>query len=183
MKQVTRVAILAGLMLAATQSAWAQDAPKAELAVGYNMLKPTGEGSEAYPAGWFGEIAGNVSRSVAIVGQVTGNYKGMTSQGVDVDTSIMTFAGGVRVSGRSSAASPFGQVLFGIVRDSVSSSIAGLDISESSNEGLLQVGAGVNLMPEAAIGIRVGGDYLRVLGDEGGNAFRFSVGIVVPFGR
>jgi hypothetical protein len=183
MKQVTRVAVLAALMLAATQSAWAQDAPKTELAAGYNMLKPTGEGSETLPAGWFGEIAGNVSRSLAIVGQMTGNYKGMTSEGVDVDTSIMTFAAGLRVSGRSSGAVPFGQVLFGIARSSASSSIAGLDISDSSSNGLLQVGAGVNLMPEAAIGVRVGGDYLRVLGDEGGNAFRFAVGVVIPFGR
>jgi hypothetical protein len=183
MKQVTRIAVLAALVLAVTQTVWAQDAPKAELAAGYNMLRPTGEGSEALPAGWFGEIAGNVTRTLAIVGQLTANYKGMSSEGIDVDTSIMTFGGGVRVSGRSSGAVPFGQVLFGIARSRASSSVAGIDISDSTNNGLIQVGAGVNLMPEAAIGLRVGGDYLRVLGDEGGNAFRFAVGIVIPIGR
>jgi hypothetical protein len=183
MKQATRVAVLAGLMLAATQSVWAQDAPKTELAAGYNMLKPTGDESEALPAGWFGEIAGNITPMLGIVGQMTANYKGMTTQGVDVDTSIMTFAAGLRFSGRSAAAVPFGQILFGVARSSASSSVAGLDISDSSNNTLVQVGAGVNLMPQAPIGLRVGGDYLRVLGDDGGNAFRFALGIVVPLGR
>lgn len=42
-------------------------------------------------------------------------------------------------------------------------------------------GGGVNFNVSDAFAVRTGASYLRVGGSDGGNAFRFGVGLVVPF--
>jgi hypothetical protein len=39
----------------------------------------------------------------------------------------------------------------------------------------------VNLRLSDALAVRVGAGYLRVGGNDGGNAFRFGAGVVIPF--
>jgi hypothetical protein len=180
------VVLSAVLMAMGTAPCFAQDVPPVEVSGGYNFLQLTGEGSESLPAGWFGEVAGNLNRAIAVVGQITGNYKAVGVEGINVDLSIHTYGGGVRFLAGNSQVAPFGQMLLGVARVNASSNASGLlpfDVSESANEAFLQLGGGINLMRDAPIGLRIGGDYVRVLGEDGGNVFRFAIGLTVPLGR
>ena len=191
MNSAKRIFMLGTLAFVMSVPCFAQDVPAAELSFGYNFLQVAGKDDvdgQSLPAGWYGEIAGNMGSAVAVVGQATGNYKTIGVQGVNVDVGIHTFGGGLRFIGRNQGAAPFGQVLIGVMRTSVSSNVSGLlpfVVSDSSSSGFLQLGFGVNLMPGAPVGLRLGGDYIRVLGDENerANAVRFGLGIVLPIGR
>ena len=167
------------LALGITLPASAQDAPTVELSGGYNFLRVQFEDFEdekSFPAGWYVDVASNVTEMIGIVGQIGGNYKTLFDT---VDTSLHRFLGGVRVSSRTNQqVVPFVQVLAGGIR----SSFEAFGESESQTDGALQIGGGVNLMPNDSVGIRVGADYLRVFDeDEGVNVFRFAVGVVLPF--
>jgi hypothetical protein len=186
MKSVSKIVVFSTLALVMSVPCFAQDVPPAELSFGYSFLQVAGEDGESLPAGWYGEVAGNLGAAVALIGQVHGNYKSIGIQGLNVDVDVHTIGGGLRFLGRSRGAAPFAQVLFGVARTDASSNVSGLlpfVVSESNRDPFLQIGGGVNLMPGAPIGLRLGGDYLRVLNDEGANAFRFNLGIVVPLGR
>jgi opacity protein-like surface antigen len=84
---------------------------------------------------------------------------------------------------------PFAQVLLGGVRRSAdfsgSATVGGMTISESDSESStdfgFDVGGGVDFLLSGGIGVRAKASYLRVTGDDGGNAFRFQAGVVIPF--
>jgi len=167
----------------------AQETPAVEVSAGWNLIgfDPFGLGTtETYPAGWYVDVAGNLSRVVGLVGQVTGNYKtfdDLEFLGVSLDTSAHSFMGGVRFNGRGNLATGFGQVLVGGARGSASVGVPllGTSLTESSTDLAVQVGGGINVMP-GPVGVRFGADYIRVFADgEGTNVFRVAVGIV--FGR
>ncbi len=169
--------VLFGLLMS-SRSAAAQSAGKVEVSGGYNFLRVQEEefGDEKnFPAGWYADVSGGLTDNLALVGQVSGNYKTIE----DVDLKLHTFAGGVRLSSRANRnAVPFVQVLGG----AVVSSFSGFGESDSENDGILQVGGGVNLMTGGGVGLRLGVDYIRAFTeDEGTNVIRFGVGIV--FGR
>jgi hypothetical protein len=151
----------------------AQDAPKAEVSVGYNYLHFS---ENSVPKGWYADVAGNVTPALAIVGQVTGNYK--SDDTIDLDTKLHTFMGGVRVNARATGGvTPFAHVLVGVAH-STDTSVLG---DFSSNDAALQLGGGVKLMPKN-VGVQVGADYLRLFTDvEGTNVFRFAAGVVFGF--
>jgi hypothetical protein len=149
----------------------------AEFSAGYNLLITE---DESIPVGWYADVAKKVSPSLGIVGQVTGNYKSIEEAGVTVDANLHSFMGGVRFSG-TSAASPFFQALVGAIRTGGSSDLLGFTVGASDTSAALQFGGGVNFGGSSSVGFRVGADYLRTLGDFGGNAFRVAAGIVVPF--
>jgi outer membrane protein with beta-barrel domain len=177
-------AALCLIVLGVALPAAAQGTPKAELSAGYNFFRVFEEdlGDEKnFTKGWYADVAGNMSDMLAIVGLVSGTYKTISEGNVDVDLSVHTFLGGVRLSSRANQRMvPFVQFLGGAAR----SSFEGLGESDSETDGVLQVGGGVNLMPNATVGVRLGGDYLRVFEDpEGVNVFRFTAGVVIPFGR
>ena len=163
----------------------AQEVSAVELSGGWQLIR-VGElfedEAEVVPAGWYVDVAGNVTRMLAIVGQVGGNYKSIDVFFDEVDAKAHEFLGGVRVSSRANArVVPFGQFLVGATRFRADSDLLGID--ESETDFALQVGGGVNLMATDRIGIRVGADYLRVFSeDEGTNVFRFVAGVVLPFG-
>lgn len=191
MNSAKGIVLLGTCVLMMSAPGYAQNAPPAELSFGYNYLQVAGadnSNAASFPAGWYGEIAGNVSSAIALVGQATGNYKSVGVQGIDVDVAVHTFGGGVRFIGRGQGASPFGQVLLGVVRGSGSSNLSGLlpfVVSESANGAFLQLGAGVNLLSNAPLGLRIGADYTRMSGDNdtSANTLRFALGIVLPIGR
>jgi hypothetical protein len=87
----------------------------------------------------------------------------------------------LRVLGRGAQANPFAHVLFGGARTSFS--FEGDDDCDdcSDTSSMMQLGGGVNLFSQAPVGVRLGADWIHAFGDNGGNAFRFAVGI--NFGR
>ena len=153
--------------------------PAVEFSAGYNYLYLVGDDGDeglSFPVGWYGEVAGNVMPNLAIVGHVTGNYRSEEELGFEANADFHTFTGGIRFIGRTRQANPFVQVLFGGIRGSVSSNIQGFEQDETT--GVMLLGGGVDVLPEAPVGFRIGADYIRVLSDGGGNAFRFNIGIV-----
>ena|SRR5688572_30843029 len=184
----THVLLLCCIALITPTSGFAQGETKTSVSAGYDF-RALAHNGPSLPSGWFGDIAFNVTPFLATVGQVTGHYKNL---GGDNWASLYTFAGGLRLSSRRQKAAPFAQMLLGtaLLR---SRSIAVLanhtgpvpfGVSGSGGSAVLQVGVGVELLRDAPIGVRVGGDYV-VAGDEIGNMTRFAVAVVVPmkYGR
>lgn len=174
-------ALCAGILTIASP-VMAQDAPKVDVSGGYSYLH-VGDSDELehVPAGWYADVVGNLTPMLGIVGQVTGNYKSVD----DVNFKFHSFAAGARVSGNAGTVTPFGQVLVGLGRATFNTDLGGAlpaDISDSSTDPVLTLGAGVTIKSGGAIGVRIGGDYVRLFTeDEGTNLFRVNVGI--SFGR
>ena len=168
----------------------AQEAP-VELSGGYQLvsLEP-GEDAQTLRTGWYVDVAGNLTRVFAVVGQVGGNYRSRGALGSDLRFSLHEFMGGIRASSRANTTVvPFGQVLAGPVRASLSFMGDGVSVTKFA----LQFGGGVNVRLTQRIGIRVGADYLRIFndqegrdigdlsgGDRGDHALRFVAGVVLP---
>jgi opacity protein-like surface antigen len=193
------VAVLS-IGMALPSAAAAQNRSFADVSAGYQVLGATGEIDETFVKGWYADFAGNVTSFLGLVFEIGGDYKSLdesfTFQGVtataQADLSIHQFMGGARFNVRPNpTVTPFGQILVGAVRGSaqVSGSVtqggevvfSQSDALSSTNVGL-QIGGGMDLQITDAVGIRVGGDYLRIFAeDEGINAFRFAIGAVFPF--
>ena len=171
----------------------AQDAP-VELSGGYQLvsLEPRHD-TQTLRTGWYIDVAGNLTRMLAIVGQVGGNYRSRDLLGNELRFSMHEFMGGIRASSRGNAAVvPFGQALAGAVRANLSLQGEGVSVTKFA----LQFGGGVNWRLTQRIGIRVGADYLRIFngqegrdigdlsgGDRGDHALRFVAGAVLPLAR
>jgi hypothetical protein len=129
-----------------------------EISAGYNYLHIDVEENEPedlanFPLGWYADVAGNITSMFGVVGQITGNYKSIDAGGgIDVDTKIHTFMGGVRAGGGVSNVRPFGQVLFGVANAKFD---GGPGFEESSSDPALQLGAGANVF-RLAVGIVFG---------------------------
>ena len=193
--------VLGGLVLT-SGPALAQDRP--EVSAGWRLLHLSGSDPEDIsgteddsvnvPKGWYFDVAVPITPMLSIVGDIGGNYKSesesFTEQGVtftgDADVRVHTFLAGIRLRATENPrVSPFAQILFGAARAtaSVEANVGGvplIDFDESSTEAVLSLGAGINLMP-GSFGVRVQAEWLKILEDDSGNAFRFGVGIVIPF--
>ena len=184
MVKLKSILILCGVTLFTPVSASAQDEPKSEISAGYDFLRLADDSRQSLPSGWYGEIAWNVTPSLATFAQITGHYNLRPG-------SLHTFGGGLRFSAPYRKLAPFAEALAGVAILS-SSSVAvlppnhegpvPLGLRDSGGGALLQAGAGVDLMRDAPIHVRVGGDFLHAGGDIG-SIVRFAVGIVVPFNR
>ena len=181
----------------------AQEAPKAEISGGYEMLHlgNFGDETQTLPKGWYADIAGNLTRSVGLVFQVSGSYKTVqetiTNEGVTVSATAHVrayqFLGGIRINARpNKTVTPFGQFLVGAFRLSGEASVTATqngetvfqqDSSSNSSTNLaVQAGGGFNVLLTRRVGVRAGADYIRVFHkDDGLNALRFVVGAVVAF--
>jgi len=174
-----------------TAPAAAQDSPKADVAFSWAMLVAkadieTGDYT-TLPVGWLGAVSVALTKNLAVVGEVGGNYKSMSmtefGYDVDVDVSELAFLGGVKVQGGSPKARPFFQTLFGMARYSGGADAGGFDVSVSTTEFAIQPGAGVDVFFSKNVGLRIQGDYRLVMGDEeNSNEFRFAAGVVIGFG-
>jgi opacity protein-like surface antigen len=170
-------------------SAAAQDTPRAEVSAGYQFFTGKGENEdedwENFPAGWYADVAGNLTNTVGIVGQVSGNYKTIDESDGDIDFRIHTFMGGVRASSPGRVRG-FGQFLIGGANVKASAG----ELSASETDLAIQLGGGVNVMSANNVGLRVGVDYLRLFAKDEGelsegedvNGFRFVVGVVFGLG-
>jgi len=179
-------------------SASAQTVPTVEVSGGYQFLDISSEGQgESLPAGWYADVAANLTPMLGVVFQVGGNYKtidesvvvGGISVAATADAKVHGFLGGVRLNFRSpSPIVPFAQVLAGAINTAVdvsaSTTLPGqppiaIDLDDSRTHVGLQAGGGVNIALSDAVGLRVGADYLRVVDDDAGaNVFRFHAGVV-----
>ena len=188
------------LALGVTVPATAQDTPKAEISIGYQVLGFSGEIDETFTKGWYVDVAGNVTPLFGIVFELGGNYKSV-SEAVTVlgvtstftgDLDVHEFMAGIRLNARPNpTVTPFGQILVGGVRGSanISGSVtAGGQTLFAASDALsgtdfaLQIGGGINLRISDGVGIRAGADYIRIFAeDEGIGGFRFGVGAVFPF--
>ena len=184
-------------VLAVSVPAVAQTAPRTEISGGYQFVTYSVEGNnESLPVGWYFDVAGNLTPLLGVVFQVGGNYKtfdesvtiGGGTLTASADLKVHDFLGGVRLSARgNSAFVPYGQLLVGGINSSLeltaSSTIPGVpgfSQEESATNFGLELGGGVNFRIAENAGIRFGVDYLRVFAeDEGINAFRFHVGVVI----
>jgi hypothetical protein len=189
------------VVLGLTSAAEAQGG-SGEFSAGWKLLHVTDvvlDADETIPIGWYADVTAHVSGAFSIVGEVAGAYKSFSSEitefgvpiDVEADVNIHSFLGGVRISARQNPrVVPFGQVLFGAARGSITvtgtATVGGrqIDVSESeSNTDLaIDFGGGVNLGIGDALAIRLQGSFVRIGGeDDGGNAFRFGAGVVLPF--
>jgi len=180
-------ASLLGLVIVgfATPAA-AQDTPKAEVSVGYNWFgaKQSGESDwSKFPKGWYADVAGNVSDTLSIVGQVTGNYKTFEDES---KTNIYSFMAGIRGSSPGRVRG-FGQVLLGGVRIKDDDVVLG---EATETDFAVQFGGGVNVLGSGGVGLRLGVDYLRIMAKDAGlvlgggdvNGFRFNIGVTFGIG-
>jgi hypothetical protein len=160
----------------ATATATSTPFPKWETLLGWSFLHVSGEVLDMNSAlGWNVSVAGNVSPSLGIVGDATGNYKGGLTPD-DPDVAIHTFTGGPRFSARNSpVAVPFAEFLVGFTRTSFD--IDG--VGDSSTEFTIQPGGGVDIGNER-VAARLSFAWRRVF-YEGNptNMFRFVGGVVI----
>lgn len=186
-------------LLSAAGAASAQD-PRPDVSGGYRYLHIGGSDDEdgtSVPKGWYLDVAYPITPMLSIVGDVGGHYKSESEtfdeQGVTITgtakASVHTFLAGVRLSGRDNPrVTPFGQVLFGVARASASveasANVGGVpfevDFDESSSEAALSIGGGANIAAGSFV-VRLQAEWLKILADDSGNAFRFGAGLVIPF--
>ncbi len=205
---VIRGLLLTVAALGAPLSAAAQT-PRFEVSGGYQFLNisadlegidtgdiPVRNVDQSLPAGWYVDIAGNLSRHFGVVFAAGGNYKSITESAsfgglaasASFDLRVHEFMGGVRYSSRAHrTVVPFGHFLVGAINASAkvtaSGSVAGSPGFSFSDEAsgtdvALQAGGGMQLRIANNFGVRVGADYIRVLAVEGVNAFRLGAGVV-----
>ena len=198
-----RLATLVIMVLVVTAgTALAQGRP--EVSAGWRLLHISGSdtgditGTEDdgvnLPKGWYVDVAVPISPMLSIVGDIGGNYKSemesFTEQGITftgtAKASVHTFLGGIRLGATENPPiNPFAQILFGAARGtaSIEATVSGtslIDFEESSTEAAMSLGGGVNLNA-GSFGVRLQAEWLKILQDDSGNAFRFAVGIVIPF--
>jgi len=167
----------------------AQDTPKAEVSVGYQWLAGKSSGDEEwtkFPKGFYVDVAGNVSDTLSIVGQFSGNYKKFDDD--DFNLKLHTYLVGIRGSSPGRVRG-YGQFLIGGAQFKGSSDL--FDFSASETDLAIQLGGGVNVLGSSPVGFRVGVDYLRVFSKDDGevlegedvNGFRFIAGVTFGIGN
>jgi opacity protein-like surface antigen len=189
------------MMLGFAAASSAQNAPAAEFSAGWRLLNipdAVASDSQTMPLGWYADVAGNLTPAIGIVGEVSGNYKNFNETetqlgvtvNVDANLKVHTFLGGVRFNARRAPRfTPFAQALFGLAHASGKvegqTTIAGrtfsISDSVSDSDFAFDASGGVNLNVSDSLALRIAAGYLRVGGSDGGNAFRFGVGVVIPF--
>jgi opacity protein-like surface antigen len=192
--RISVIAVLATLLLAIPQRARAQNNAN-EFSGGWRLLHFE---EETFPLGWYADVLGNLTDSLGVVGEVSGQYKtidetrmvGAFPLDVSTNLQIHSFMGGIRYSARQNPQIvPFGQALFGLVHGSASvegsATVGGrtftVDESESDTDAALELGGGVNLRITDNITVRFAGSYFRVIEEDASNSIAFAAGVVFPF--
>ena len=201
-------AMLAGLASGFAVPVTAQETPRPEVSAGYQLERFSqqgrfhdairfGRGDAITPTtGWYFDAAINVTQMIGIVAEFGGAYtsESRTQGRVDGQVNIQfhQFMTGVRVNRRRSPKiMPFGQLLVGAVRSKFRATGSELNESdpsrpllsydsEANTDFAVQAGGGVNVAVASNVGVRLGGDYLRLFAaNEATHVFRFTAGIVL----
>ena len=170
--------LVAVIVLLVSVPAYAQDTPAVDVSGGYSFVRD--QDLEENFHGWLAAATENFNPWFGITGEVGRSSRTYQALGTDISLSLYSFMVGPRISARqSSATTPFFQFLIGAVRGSASV----LGETESSTELAIQPGGGVDVWFSQNAGVRIGGDYRRILvKDAGSNQFRFHVGVVFASG-
>jgi len=196
MGDMRRSLILAFLVLGPATSAFAQGVPRLDVSGGWQLLR--GEDDSETFQGWYGDLAVNLNRVVALVGGVDGLYDtieesaqaGSIIVNLRAETRLYTFLGGARLNLRTiPRVVPFFEVLGGAARLSATATttITGFVIEPETSEAsdthsVLHVGGGVTVGFSEALGVRVAVAHRRFFVDgETGSATRVAVGLALTF--
>src|SRR5262245_2467314 len=180
------IALAFGLMF----GAGAAPAVAQELSAGWRLLH---NNDTTLKRGWYLDADGHLNEVFSVVGEIGGSYRSEdgvdvvsgTRVNVDVNFSVHTFAGGLRLRAPIGGIVPFGQVMFGAVRQAVSvegSTTVGtrtvtVNDKNSDTDPILDVGGGVNIMTADKFGVRVGLGWMRFFHEgNDSNVFRFEAG-------
>jgi hypothetical protein len=179
------------MVTALPDPAAAQDEPKVELSGGWNYFGARINANETWHhlgRGWYADVAGNLTSTWAVVGQVSGYYTTITEPGeFDTDFEAHPFLFGVRAKAAArDGATPFVQFLAGATHLKTQQ----VDVRGSETSLTFQAGGGVTLNLGARTGIRVSGDYVRIIGKDDGDVTgadaihgpRLAIGFVVGLG-
>jgi hypothetical protein len=205
MRRRHHAVLVIAFLLIGTRPALAQNG--AEVTAGWRDLYIGGsEGADGQnvPIGWYADVAvpfkllkvGTLASF--LVADVSGHYHSEdateTVPGVgtitgSADSNVHTFMGGLRLSGvQNPRLRPFAQVLFGVGRASTSLSgtatVGGLppvtfEDSFAEADAALSIGGGVNVAA-GTLTVRLQAEWLKILVEDSGNAFRFGVGVLIP---
>jgi hypothetical protein len=172
------VLFLVGLVGTVALPANADEGPRADIAGGYSLIYDH-DSKTTFPAGWFVSVAGNVTKVVAIAGEVSGHYKSesATATGSTASSSLKvhTFLAGPRFVAGAGAARFFGQFLVGV--GSVNTSIVS---AETDLCYMPAVGLDIGFNSRTAMRIGAGERFIR---GSGGtlSQFQFVAGLVHRF--
>jgi len=172
-----RVGLMVALLLVVVSGpAMAQVTPAVEIGLGYAFLYDD-EIDEDLPLGWYADIAGNLTSSLGLVGEIGGSYKTVDS-GIG-DETLHTAMGGLRLTHRGDGANFYLQVLAGAAKAKVTF----MDESDSVTDFALQPGVGLECDTGEGVGFRIGADYRRVFSEgQGVNQWRATAGFVIRAG-
>ena len=182
------------LLFAAPESAQSQELPRSEIAAGAAFRLSFSPGCELNKCsfgttGWWVSPAYHVTRRVAVVGEVAGNYGNVNDLvppviPVAFDTSVRThsFGGGVRVTGsRVQRVIPFVQGIISYDRNNASVAAFGLRESMSFSGFGVDASAGVDIGITSRAAVRVVGGY-GIGRSEGESTHELGVGGGLVFG-
>ncbi len=166
--------------------------PKVEIFGGYSFLRAdTGDTglNDIHAHGFNTSLAGNITKNIGVVGEfsrftLSETFTTPITGTVNLDSSILTYLFGPRVTLHRGKVEPFVHALFGGAREN--DRISGGIVDESTDSGFaFALGGGLDVKVHDNFAIRVAQvDYLGDrLGNETGNNFRYSVGIVVRLGK
>lgn len=174
----------------AAPSAAQDDAPKAEVAAGWNYIAARSDATdewEHFYRGGFGEVAFNFNNRWGAVANVGYNQKTITEIEGDIKFKVIPYLFGIRFSERANeTTTPFAHVLVGATQ--LKASLGSESVDETSLTW--QVGGGLNVGTSRAVGARVGFDYIRIHGKDDGDltggeaiqGLRLTAGIVIGIG-
>jgi len=166
-----KLAVVLVLVLLASIVAVGQD--KASVFAGYQYMSlgatadGLGSARVSVPKGFDFDVAGNVAKNVAIVGDLGTGFKD--------GGKMITFAGGPRFLATSGKVTPFAETLLGVSHFSGG--------GDSSNNFTFLLGGGLDVSASKNVAIRLAKfDYEYVKGNGGHlNNLRYATGIVFKF--
>ena len=148
-----------------------------DVAGGYAFLRDL-DLEENVPKGWFASVGAGLTSWLSIAGEVSGHHRTFATAsffGDDAKVNLYFFGFGPRFVKRTGKVHPFGEVLIGGVRGTVTLG----DESQSAGEFAWQPSGGVDFDITRTVGMRAGaGGRFIDAGGETIQEFRVIVGIV-----
>jgi len=195
MKKLSLLTLL--LVLCLPLAALAQEeAPKVEMFGGYSYLRVyPGEGADGVSTHGFNtSLAGNITRSIGIVGEYSRFTKSLNASDIIDDPTlgiieararVSTFMLGPRFTLRGGNAEPLVPALSGGARATCANSAPGGSLEVSGAAFAYALGGGLDIKVHDNFAIRVAQlDYLHArVASQGLNNLRYSAGIVLRFGK
>jgi hypothetical protein len=187
-----KLALIVAIILLAGLKTMAQEAPKAEVALGYAYIRANSGHEEVKGFGLNGGSASasfNPLRNIGIIADF-GGYHIANTGGPPVDANLYTYMFGPRLTKRGDPVEPFVQALFGGAHIGAN----GLGASPPQSAFAMTAGGGIDVKVNDFIAVRIiEADYLmthfRVYTSTmpspnatTQNNFRFSTGLVLRFG-